>query len=423
MSDDFDPLRALRPDRVRPDDPAEPTVFAREKERLMSTIGDTTQEPSSDLRMPDIYPRLAYEDERAAVDYLVRVFQLAEIREARTDMGDTLLAWLRVGDGVVMIGHANAEIHRIHSPHSLGNTTVQMMVNVHDVDAHSRTRSPRAPTSRCRCRTPSTASAGTRPRISKVIGGTSPSGSPTSRHAAAPSLTIPRAAGRERAGTPITFVSVTDPQDLPAGSFSAWARRTRRAQMSDVDAEVPCGGCTACCRSSYFVHIAPDETNTLRRVPRELLFPAPGLPEGHVVLGYDDDGHCPMLVEGGCSIYEDRPRTCRTFDCRVFPAAGLTPDDEGKTSLAAQVRRWKFSFPSERDAVQHAAVQAAAAFLHAHPECFPDGSVPNTTRVSIVALEVHEAFLRTSDASGAVEVTTPDVETVRAALRPSTTPS
>jgi uncharacterized glyoxalase superfamily protein PhnB len=136
VSDDFDPLRALRPDRVRPDDPAEPTIFAREKERLMSTIGDTTQEASSDLRMPDIYPRLAYEDERAALDYLVRVFQLAEIREARTDVGDSLLAWLRVGDGVVMIGHANAEIHRIHSPHSLGNTTVQMMVYVHDVDAH-----------------------------------------------------------------------------------------------------------------------------------------------------------------------------------------------------------------------------------------------------------------------------------------------
>jgi uncharacterized glyoxalase superfamily protein PhnB len=136
VSDDFDPLRALRPDRVRPDDPAEPTIFAREKERLMSTIGDTQQEPSDDLRMPDIYPRLAYDDERAALDYLVRVFQLAEIREARTETEESMLCWLRVGDGVVMIGHANAEIHQIHSPHSVGKTTVQMMVYVHDIDAH-----------------------------------------------------------------------------------------------------------------------------------------------------------------------------------------------------------------------------------------------------------------------------------------------
>jgi PhnB protein len=136
VSDDFDPLRALRPDRVRPDDPAEPTIFAREKERLMSTIGDTQEEASSDLSMPDIYPRLAYEDERAALEYLVRVFQLTEIREARTDTGDSLLCWLRVGDGVVMIGHANAEVHQIHSPHEVGNTTVQMMVYVHDIEAH-----------------------------------------------------------------------------------------------------------------------------------------------------------------------------------------------------------------------------------------------------------------------------------------------
>jgi PhnB protein len=136
VSDDFDPLRKLRPDRVHPDDPAEPTVFAREKGRLMSTIGDTQETTSTELHLPDIYPRLAYEDERAALDYLVRVFQLAEIREARTEMEDNMLAWLRVGDGVVMIGRANADIHRIHSPRTLGNTTVQMMVYVHDVDAH-----------------------------------------------------------------------------------------------------------------------------------------------------------------------------------------------------------------------------------------------------------------------------------------------
>lgn len=136
MSDDFDHLRELRPDRVQPAEPAEPTVFAREKERLMSTIDSTRESSENALRMPDIYPRLAYEDERAALDYLVRVFQLAEIREARTETDESMLAWLRVGDGVVMIGHANAEIHRIHSPRSLGNTTVQMMVYVHDIDAH-----------------------------------------------------------------------------------------------------------------------------------------------------------------------------------------------------------------------------------------------------------------------------------------------
>jgi uncharacterized glyoxalase superfamily protein PhnB len=136
VSDDFDHLRELRPDGVQPAEPAEPTVFAREKERLMSTIDSTRDSSATALRMPDIYPRLAYEDERAALDYLVRVFELAEIREARMETDESMLAWLRVGGGVVMIGHANAEIHRIHSPRTVGNTTVQMMVYVHDIDAH-----------------------------------------------------------------------------------------------------------------------------------------------------------------------------------------------------------------------------------------------------------------------------------------------
>jgi uncharacterized glyoxalase superfamily protein PhnB len=134
VSDDFDRLRELRPDQAQPGETAEPTVFTRQKERLMSAI-DATHE-QTDLKMPDIYPRLAYDDERAALEYLTRVFQLEEIRMARTEFEDHMLAWLRAGDGVVMIGRANADIHRIHSPRELGKSTVQMMVYVHDVDAH-----------------------------------------------------------------------------------------------------------------------------------------------------------------------------------------------------------------------------------------------------------------------------------------------
>ena len=140
MSDDFDPLRALRPDRVRPDDPGDPTVLSREKERLMSTIDETRGDTAVERNLPDVYPRLAYRDERAALDYLVRVFQFIENREARMEFDDegdqSLLAWLHLGNGVVMIGRANADVHMIHSPLESALTTVQMMVNVHDVDAH-----------------------------------------------------------------------------------------------------------------------------------------------------------------------------------------------------------------------------------------------------------------------------------------------
>jgi PhnB protein len=134
MSDELERLRHLRPDQVRPDDPANPTIFTRHKEQLMSTISPSAEQPVESLIMPDIYPRLAYENEWAAVDYLGRVFGLAEIREARTEHGDTMLAWLRAGTGVVMIGHANEEIHQISSPQTVGKTTVQMMVYVDDID-------------------------------------------------------------------------------------------------------------------------------------------------------------------------------------------------------------------------------------------------------------------------------------------------
>ena len=105
------------------------------------------------------------------------------------------------------------------------------------------------------------------------------------------------------------------------------------------EAQVPCGACTACCTSSQFVHIEPDETETLAHVPAALRFPAPGLPKGHVVLPYDERGHCPMLVDGACSIYEHRPRTCRTYDCRVFAVTGVEP--EGQPAIAVRVAQWR----------------------------------------------------------------------------------
>ena len=69
MTDDFDPLRQLRPDRIEPDDPGDPAVFSRAKEQLMSAI-DHDHSPSDVTTTPDVYPRLAYRDELAAVDYL-----------------------------------------------------------------------------------------------------------------------------------------------------------------------------------------------------------------------------------------------------------------------------------------------------------------------------------------------------------------
>jgi Fe-S-cluster containining protein len=154
------------------------------------------------------------------------------------------------------------------------------------------------------------------------------------------------------------------PETLPAGEFSTWLAEMKAALRGEHDMDVPCNGCTACCTSSQFVHVGPNETDTLARIPRTLLFPAPGLPSGNVVLGYDEHGRCPMLIDGHCSIYEHRPRTCRTYDCRIFAATSteVDEDDVTKAEVGARARRWRFDFSTEHDRVLHDAVQAAARF-------------------------------------------------------------
>ncbi len=69
-------------------------------------------------------------------------------------------------------------------------------------------------------------------------------------------------------------------EPLEAGDFSAWLAGMQAALRGEGESDVPCGTCTACCTSSQFVHIEPDETDTLAHIPKELLFPAPRAPAG-----------------------------------------------------------------------------------------------------------------------------------------------
>ena len=172
-------------------------------------------------------------------------------------------------------------------------------------------------------------------------------------------------------------------EEVAAGSFAAWARDAQEVLRTGGTSDVPCDGCTACCRSSQFVHIAPDETDTLAHVPKALLFPAPGLPRGHALLGYDERGHCPMLVDDRCSIYEHRPRACRTYDCRVFAATGTQLTD---TPLVAErLTHWQFDVDTDADRAHSDAVRAAHAFV------FSDERDPS--RRAVLAIAIHDLFV------------------------------
>jgi uncharacterized protein len=198
---------------------------------------------------------------------------------------------------------------------------------------------------------------------------------------------------------------MTPEPSLDAGEFSTWLAGIEEALRGDHGSDVPCGTCTACCTSSQFIHIAPDETDALAHIPRELTFAAPRLPRGHVLMGYNEHGHCPMLIDNACSIYEHRPRTCRTYDCRVFPAAGLDVDDETKSDIERQVKRWRFRHASANDEARHQAVRAAAAFLR--DKAADIAPVTNTQR-AVLSVELHKLFL---DRVG--QLSKPDAQTVR----------
>ena len=180
-------------------------------------------------------------------------------------------------------------------------------------------------------------------------------------------------------------------EQLDAGQFSVWLSDMQAALRGEVDADVPCDGCTACCRSSMFIHIEPDEVDTLAHIPKQLLFPAPRRPHGHVVLGHDEQGHCPMLVDDACSIYEHRPRTCRTYDCRVFAATGLdaADGDPRKSAIAQRVEKWRFEQGTDGDRSAHAAVRDAVVTIRS--------SIPDLTNAELAARAV---LLRTGEAAG-----------------------
>ncbi len=182
----------------------------------------------------------------------------------------------------------------------------------------------------------------------------------------------------------------SDPSPLP---FSSWLRQVQAALAEEYPAEVPCGDCNACCRTSHVIHVRPHEKRTLARIPRKVLLPAPGLPPGNLVVGYDASGRCPLLVGGHCSIYQDRPLACRTYDCRIYAAAGIAAD---RAAIAQQVERWKFTYHSQDDRDRHAAVKAAARYIGEHATCLAsDAARREPLRVALLALAVHEAFLQT----------------------------
>ena len=108
-----------------------------------------------------------------------------------------------------------------------------------------------------------------------------------------------------------------------------------------------------------------------------------------------------MLIDEKCSIYAHRPKACRTYDCRIFAAAGIGVDRDEQASIARQAERWQFNFPTPTDRTRHQAVRAAATFLVEHGDLLPKPlAATNATQVAVLAIEMHDDFLDCDETTG-----------------------
>ena len=175
------------------------------------------------------------------------------------------------------------------------------------------------------------------------------------------------------------------PIERDAGEFGSWLSAFRVALGDGDPTDVPCDGCTACCRSGKLIPVEPDETDALATIPTGDLVPMPGDP-ARQVLRHDDAGRCSQLTSDGCSIYAHRPQACRMYDCRIFAAANLEPDSP---LIAERVEQWRFSYASPASRERHANVRRAAVTLG-----FPGGlSAPvSPTQHAVEAIENSDEF-------------------------------
>jgi Fe-S-cluster containining protein len=175
----------------------------------------------------------------------------------------------------------------------------------------------------------------------------------------------------------------------PAGSFSDWLAVMDSALAGTAVSDVPCGDCTACCRGAYFIHIEPNETDTLAAIPVGLAVPAPGGGAGHRLLGFDQRGRCPMLAAGSCSIYAQRPATCARYDCRIFAATGLAEGGPEKAEIMQRARRWAFSYRDSQERSRHEALKAGARLLVASREALGDLLPATATQLAMLVIRLH----------------------------------
>jgi hypothetical protein len=85
-----------------------------------------------------------------------------------------------------------------------------------------------------------------------------------------------------------------------------------------AERSTPCGSCVACCSGpGWGLRLDPDDDperyTTVIRDGHDWVVPSPV------------HGGCLYLVDGRCSIYDERPNVCRRYDCADYDERTLKP--------------------------------------------------------------------------------------------------
>lgn len=189
-------------------------------------------------------------------------------------------------------------------------------------------------------------------------------------------------------------------EKIPAGDFATWLQSMTASLRGESGNDVPCGECVGCCSSSWPVALRARDEQVIAKIPPQWIVDPPHAPAGLRYMAYRSDGTCPMLTRGGCSVYAQRPQTCRDFDCRLFAAAGILSAGDDKPLINARIAAWRFTYQTATDKTIHEAIRSTARFLRAA------SAEPNTPRlptspiaIAGLAFKAHAVFLEEGHAS------------------------
>lgn len=127
------------------------------------------------------------------------------------------------------------------------------------------------------------------------------------------------------------------------GRIAPWGVALTTSKMGDV----PCGSCNLCCtRPHLHADLLPSELPAFpEAVSDEVMGGSWRLPK-------KDNGECVHLLNGQCSIYDRRPQSCRTYDCRLH-LFWLKPPERASADFARMVfdmwDDWDIETPEDVD--------------------------------------------------------------------------